>query len=80
MEGGTWDLTQLWSHIVISSFLCAGRCVSVPLAVLWSCCPKICTLSGSLNNLRHLLMGEPEVKLSQDGSAVLVQVQGTVRI
>lgn len=80
MEGGAWDLTQLWSHIVISSFLCAGRCVSVPLAVLWSCCPKICTLSGSLNNLRHLLMGEPEVKLSQDGSAVLVQVQGTVRI
>lgn len=80
MEGGTWDLTQLWSHIVISSFLCAGRCVSVPLAVLWSCCPKIGTLSGSLSNLRHLLMGEPEVKLSQDGSAVLVQVQGTVRI
>lgn len=75
-----WDLTQLWSHIVISSFFYAGRCVSVPLAVLWACSPKIGTLSGSLNNLRHLLMGEPEVKLSQDGSAVLVQVQGTVRI
>ncbi|KAM8744725.1 small RNA 2'-O-methyltransferase isoform 2-T2 [Acanthopagrus schlegelii] len=54
------------------------RCVSVPLAVLWSCCPKIGTLSGSLSNLRHLLMGEPEVKLSKDGSAVLVQVKDTV--
>ncbi|XP_008292887.1 small RNA 2'-O-methyltransferase [Stegastes partitus] len=56
-------------------FLCAGRYVSVPLAVLWSCCPKVCALSGSLSNLRHLLMGNPEVKLSQDGSAVLVAHQ-----
>uniref|UniRef100_A0A3Q3FH48 Small RNA 2'-O-methyltransferase n=1 Tax=Kryptolebias marmoratus TaxID=37003 RepID=A0A3Q3FH48_KRYMA len=36
-------------------------------------------LSESLGNLRHLLMDEPQVKLSQDGSAVLVkyQEQGT---
>ncbi|XP_041792061.1 small RNA 2'-O-methyltransferase [Chelmon rostratus] len=51
------------------------RCVSVPLAVLWSCCPKVSALSGSLNNLRHLLMDEPNVKLNQDGSAVLLQEQ-----
>ncbi|XP_054458915.1 small RNA 2'-O-methyltransferase [Anoplopoma fimbria] len=55
------------------------RCVSVPLAVLWSCCPKVSALSGSLSNLRQLLMDDPDVKLSQDGSAVLLnyQEQGT---
>ncbi|XP_023154650.2 small RNA 2'-O-methyltransferase [Amphiprion ocellaris] len=51
------------------------RYVSVPLAVLWSCCPKVSALSGSVSNLRHLLMGNPEIKLSQDGSAVLVTHQ-----
>ncbi|XP_029285557.1 small RNA 2'-O-methyltransferase isoform X2 [Cottoperca gobio] len=51
------------------------RFVSVPLAVLWSCCPKVRALSGSLSNLRNLLMGGPEVKLSQDGSAVLLSYQ-----
>ncbi|XP_027146204.1 small RNA 2'-O-methyltransferase isoform X1 [Larimichthys crocea] len=52
-----------------------NRCVSVPLAVLWSSCPKISALSGSLTNLRRLLMDNPEVQLSQDSSAVLVQEQ-----
>nr|XP_020472742.1 small RNA 2'-O-methyltransferase isoform X2 [Monopterus albus] len=51
------------------------RCVSVPLAELWSCSPKISTLSGSLSNLRCLLMNNPRVKLSQDGWAVLVDYQ-----
>ncbi|XP_078114240.1 small RNA 2'-O-methyltransferase [Sander vitreus] len=51
------------------------RCVSVPLAVLWSCCPKLSVLSGSLSNLRHVLMDNTEVKLSQDGSAVLLNDQ-----
>ncbi|XP_032380889.1 small RNA 2'-O-methyltransferase isoform X2 [Etheostoma spectabile] len=51
------------------------RCVSVPLAVLWSCCPKLSALSGSLSNLRHILMNDPEVKLSHDGSAVLLNDQ-----
>lgn len=66
----------------MSLFVCAGRCVSVPLAVLWSCCPKLSALSGSLSNLRHVLMDNPEVKLSQDGSAVLLndQEQGTVNM
>ncbi|XP_017275910.1 small RNA 2'-O-methyltransferase [Kryptolebias marmoratus] len=49
--------------------------VSVPLAVMWSWCPKVRELSESLGNLRHLLMDEPQVKLSQDGSAVLVKYQ-----
>ncbi|KAM9358404.1 small RNA 2'-O-methyltransferase [Symphorus nematophorus] len=49
------------------------RCVSVSLAVLWSRCPKVSTLSGSLTNLRQILMDDPEVKLSHDGSAVLLQ-------
>uniref|UniRef100_A0A3Q1GDG1 Small RNA 2'-O-methyltransferase n=1 Tax=Acanthochromis polyacanthus TaxID=80966 RepID=A0A3Q1GDG1_9TELE len=54
--------------------------VSVPLAVLWSCCPKVSELSGSVGNLRHLLMGNPDIKLNQDSSAVLIthQEQGTV--
>ncbi|XP_006797846.1 small RNA 2'-O-methyltransferase isoform X1 [Neolamprologus brichardi] len=48
------------------------RIVAVPLDVLWSCCPKVSVLSGSLGNLKHLLMDEPNIKLSQDSSAVLV--------
>uniref|UniRef100_A0A3B5A2J6 Small RNA 2'-O-methyltransferase n=1 Tax=Stegastes partitus TaxID=144197 RepID=A0A3B5A2J6_9TELE len=60
---------------LISNIFNWKQYVSVPLAVLWSCCPKVCALSGSLSNLRHLLMGNPEVKLSQDGSAVLVAHQ-----
>ncbi|XP_039984295.1 small RNA 2'-O-methyltransferase isoform X2 [Xiphias gladius] len=51
------------------------RSVSVPLDVLWSCCPKVSALSGSLGNLRRLLMDDPQVKLSQDGAAVLVNDQ-----
>lgn len=51
----------------------------MPLAVLWSCCPKVSELSGSLGNLRRLLLDEPEVNLNQNGSAILVkyQEQGT---
>ncbi|KAK5930477.1 hypothetical protein CgunFtcFv8_026706 [Champsocephalus gunnari] len=51
------------------------RRVSVPLAVLWCCCPKVSVLSGSVSNLRLLLMDEPGVKLSQDGSAMLLDHQ-----
>ena len=56
--------------------------MSVPLDLLWSCCPKVSSLSGSLSNLKYLLMDNPEVKLSQDGAAVLVndQEQGAVSI
>ncbi|KAK2835182.1 hypothetical protein Q5P01_015666 [Channa striata] len=54
-----------------------NRCVPVPvpLAVLWSCCPKVRALSGSLTHLSHLLIDEPAVKLSQDGSALLLNDQ-----
>ncbi|XP_026179424.1 small RNA 2'-O-methyltransferase [Mastacembelus armatus] len=51
------------------------RYVSIPLAVLWACSPKVSALSGSLNNLRHLLLDDPRVKLSTDGSAVLVNYE-----
>ncbi|XP_074524608.1 small RNA 2'-O-methyltransferase [Halichoeres trimaculatus] len=51
------------------------RCVPVPLAVLWTSCPKVGALSGSLCNLRHILMGNPEIQLSQDGSSLLVNLQ-----
>ncbi|KAF3690615.1 Small RNA 2'-O-methyltransferase [Channa argus] len=50
-------------------------CVPVPLAALWSSCSKVRALSGSLTNLRHLLIDKPEVKLSQDGSALLLNDQ-----
>ncbi|XP_003974427.2 small RNA 2'-O-methyltransferase [Takifugu rubripes] len=53
------------------------RSVSIPLAVLWVCSPKISTLSGCLNNLRHFLMEEPKVTLNQDGSAVLLLEKDT---
>lgn len=56
----------------IDLFVCTNRIVAVPLDVLWSCCPKVSVLSGSLGNLKHLLMDEPNIKLSQDSSAVLV--------
>ncbi|XP_058494960.1 small RNA 2'-O-methyltransferase isoform X1 [Solea solea] len=49
------------------------RCESVPLEVLWSHCPKVSALSGSLDNLRRILTDDPDVNLSQDGNAVLLQ-------
>ncbi|XP_008332823.1 small RNA 2'-O-methyltransferase [Cynoglossus semilaevis] len=49
--------------------------LSVPLNLLWSHCPKVGALSGTLENLRHLLSDEPSVKFSQDGDAVLIQLQ-----
>ncbi|XP_054910958.1 small RNA 2'-O-methyltransferase isoform X2 [Poeciliopsis prolifica] len=52
-----------------------NRFVVVPLAALWSFCPKIAELSGNLPNLRRLLMDQPKVKLSQDGSSLLVKCQ-----
>ncbi|XP_004068095.2 small RNA 2'-O-methyltransferase isoform X1 [Oryzias latipes] len=52
-----------------------NRYVTVPLSALWLNCPKIKKLSGSLVNLRHLLMDEPEVRLSEDGRTVLVKYQ-----
>uniref|UniRef100_A0A3P9QGI9 Small RNA 2'-O-methyltransferase n=1 Tax=Poecilia reticulata TaxID=8081 RepID=A0A3P9QGI9_POERE len=51
------------------------RFVVVPLAALWSFCPKISELSGNLSNLRRLLMDQPQVKLSQDGSALLLRCE-----
>lgn len=61
-------------------FFCASGFLSVPLNLLWSHCPKVGALSGTLENLRHLLSDEPSVKFSQDGDAVLIQLQeeGTV--
>lgn len=67
--------------IIISLyFLSDTRSVSIPLAVLWSCSPKVSTLSGCLNNLRRFLMEEPQVKLSRDGSAVLLLEKGILKL
>ncbi|XP_007576950.1 small RNA 2'-O-methyltransferase isoform X1 [Poecilia formosa] len=52
-----------------------NRFAVVPLAALWSFCPKIAELSGNLSNLRRLLVDQPQVKLSQDGSALLVKCE-----
>ncbi|TNM88190.1 hypothetical protein fugu_006411 [Takifugu bimaculatus] len=68
------------NSIIISSCVhisSVTRSVSIPLAVLWVCSPKISTLSGCLNNLRHFLMEEPKVTLNQDGSAVLLLEKDT---
>lgn len=69
--------------IIISSCVhisSVTRSVSIPLSVLWVCSPKISTLSGCLNNLRHFLMEEPKVTLNQDGSAVLLLEKGILKI
>ncbi|XP_071397569.1 small RNA 2'-O-methyltransferase [Centroberyx affinis] len=52
-----------------------GRCVCVPLAKLWSCCPRVQALSGSVSHLSRFLLDDPLVRLTQDGSAVLVDDQ-----
>ncbi|KAI9517615.1 hypothetical protein NQZ68_004837 [Dissostichus eleginoides] len=69
-EGGE----LFWTHSQPDSDKWHRR-VSVPLAVLWCRCPKVSVLSGSVSHLRLLLMDEPGVKLSQDGSAVLLNHQ-----
>lgn len=61
-------------NVLTSSMVCF-RFVSVPLALLWTS-PKVSALSGSLSNLRQFLMEDPTVKLSQDGSAVMLQEKG----
>ncbi|XP_069376472.1 small RNA 2'-O-methyltransferase isoform X2 [Paralichthys olivaceus] len=72
-RGASEDEGEFWTHFQRRQDSCTSfRCVSVPLDVLWSCCPRVSTLSGSLGNLRRLLMDDPDVELSQDGDAVLV--------
>ncbi|XP_038150982.1 small RNA 2'-O-methyltransferase [Cyprinodon tularosa] len=52
-----------------------NRFILVPLDGLWSCCPKIRELSGSVENLKQLLMDQPQVNISQDGSSLLVKCE-----
>ncbi|XP_056271430.1 small RNA 2'-O-methyltransferase isoform X2 [Pseudoliparis swirei] len=52
-----------------------NRCVHIPLVVLWSRYPKVRALAGSIGNLRQHLMDHPDVTLSQDGLAVLLNNQ-----
>ncbi|KAK5601394.1 hypothetical protein CRENBAI_000331 [Crenichthys baileyi] len=66
---------SLWANDPQQQSGTLNRYVFVPLAVLWACCPKIGELSGSLGNLRHLLMDHPRVKLTQDGSSLLVKCE-----
>lgn len=47
--------------------------VPVPLSLLWVSCPQVSSLCGSLSDLRHFLLDEPLVRLSQDGSALLLE-------
>ncbi|XP_068599551.1 small RNA 2'-O-methyltransferase [Brachionichthys hirsutus] len=54
-----------------------GVYVSVPLSSLWSSSTRIRSLSGTPTNLRHFLMEDPQVKMNQDGSAVLLQHRDT---
>ncbi|KAG7280756.1 hypothetical protein CRUP_037686 [Coryphaenoides rupestris] len=49
-----------------------GRCVCVPLSSVWSCCPRIRELSGSLARLRLYIADDPLVRFSQDGLAVVL--------
>ncbi|XP_068176516.1 small RNA 2'-O-methyltransferase [Antennarius striatus] len=53
------------------------RCVSVPLSSVWFSSTRIRTLSESPTKLRRFLMGDPQVKMNQDVSAVLLEVQDT---
>lgn len=47
--------------------------VSVPLSLLWLSSPRVSSLCGSLDDLRLYLTGEPQVRLSPDGSALLLE-------
>ncbi|TNN35005.1 Small RNA 2'-O-methyltransferase [Liparis tanakae] len=51
------------------------RCVRVPLVLLWSRYPKVRVLAGSIDNLQQHLRGHPDVTLSRDGMAVLLNDQ-----
>lgn len=73
MRGAAGD--EMWSctNRMAQNKNCASqRYVVVPLSLLWACCPKVQSLGGTLSNLRHFLLDEPLVKLSQDGSALLL--------
>ncbi|XP_057697619.1 small RNA 2'-O-methyltransferase [Corythoichthys intestinalis] len=48
------------------------RHVSVPLHLLWNCCPKLSELSGSLGNMRQLIVDDPQVKMNGQHSAVII--------
>ncbi|XP_029975375.1 small RNA 2'-O-methyltransferase [Salarias fasciatus] len=74
------DSNHLRGFLLCELFSCAktlmtGSFVSVPLKILWSWSPKISELCESLSHLRNLLMDQPKVTLSQDGSAVIVKLE-----
>ncbi|XP_054646388.1 small RNA 2'-O-methyltransferase [Dunckerocampus dactyliophorus] len=48
------------------------RHVSVPLHKLWTGCPKLSELTESLHNLAQLIIDDPQIKLNQDQSAVII--------
>ncbi|XP_077440810.1 small RNA 2'-O-methyltransferase [Vanacampus margaritifer] len=48
------------------------RYVSVPLHLLWNCCPKLRELSGSLGNLSQLIIDDPQIQMNRSRSAVII--------
>ncbi|XP_077390837.1 small RNA 2'-O-methyltransferase isoform X2 [Festucalex cinctus] len=48
------------------------RHVSVPLHLLWNCCPKLRELSGSLGNLSQLVIDDPQIQMNRSRSAVII--------
>ncbi|XP_056459989.1 small RNA 2'-O-methyltransferase isoform X1 [Gadus chalcogrammus] len=66
-----WEDVKMTSRGQLESYR-QGRCVCVPLRRVWSCCPRIRDLSGSLARLRLFIADDPLVRLSQDGFAVVL--------
>ncbi|CAL8268039.1 unnamed protein product [Arctogadus glacialis] len=66
-----WEDVKMTSRGQLESYR-QGRCVCVPLRRVWSCCPRIRDLSGSLARLRLFIADDPLVTLSHDGFAVVL--------
>ncbi|XP_061635838.1 small RNA 2'-O-methyltransferase isoform X1 [Phyllopteryx taeniolatus] len=61
-----------WTNSPVPQCHTLHRHVSVPLQLLWTCCPKLRELSGSLSNLRQLIVDDPQIKMNRQRSAVIL--------
>nr|XP_057929842.1 small RNA 2'-O-methyltransferase [Doryrhamphus excisus] len=64
-----------WTNGDIQECNMLHRHVSVPLHKLWICCPKLSELTDSLRNLVQLIIDDPQIKMNQDRSAVIICIQ-----
>ncbi|XP_077573510.1 small RNA 2'-O-methyltransferase isoform X1 [Stigmatopora nigra] len=74
--GGGWKSGKIsWTEAQELECHPLHRHVSVPLDLLWNCCPKLNEMSGSLTNLIQLIADHPQIKMNVLHSAVIVCIQ-----